>query len=154
MHILNQQVMTSQHTASLAAPAERAAPAILVVDDRAEVSRAIADLCRALGAVAIVSQQGETVHHMLRQHRPSGIIVDIMMPEEDGFEALKEIAAYDRALPVLLITGHGETWLRMGATLGRAHGLDVIRTSGKPVRAEVLAEFISIARNFATRHPY
>ncbi len=127
---------------------------VLVVDDRADVAGAIADLCRALGVAAVESREGETIRDLLQRHHPAGIIVDVMMPEEDGFEALKEIAAYDRKLPVLLITGHGETWLRMGATLARAHGLDAVRTSSKPIRAAALSDFISVARAFSGRHPY
>jgi CheY-like chemotaxis protein len=105
---------------------------------------AIADLCRTLGVRAVISADGETAHEMLRRHRPDGVIVDVMMPDEDGYEALKEVAGYDSRLPVLLITGHGEPWLRMGATLARAHGLAEVHTCAKPVRTPALAGFIGI----------
>jgi DNA-binding NtrC family response regulator len=127
---------------------------VLVVDDRADVAGTIAELCRARGVAAVASREGEVIRDLLRRHHPAGVILDVMMPEEDGFEALKEIAVYHHALPVLLITGHGETWLRMGATLARAHGLDAVRTSTKPIRAATLADFIAVARAFSGGHPY
>ena len=126
---------------------------ILVIDDRKDVAATLAALCEALGADAAVSEEGESVRAMLERTSPRGIIVDIMMPEEDGYEALREIAQFDPKTPVMLITGHGETWLRMGATLGRAHGLDHIETASKPVRAETLRPFLSLvqARTSAPR---
>lgn len=121
-------------------------PAILVIDDRREVAATLAALCEALGGRAELARNGESVRTMLQRTSPDGVIVDIMMPEEDGYEALREIAAFDTSLPVMLITGHGETWLRMGATLGRAHGLVHIDTAVKPIRAETLERFLNVVR--------
>ena len=125
---------------------------VLVIDDRREVATMLAELCEALGARTAMSEEGESVRAMLSRANPGGIIVDIMMPEEDGYEALREIARFDPATPVMLITGHGETWLRMGATLGRAHGLDHIETATKPVRADALRQFLEVIR-VRTRGP-
>lgn len=125
------------------------ATSVLVIDDREDVATTLAALCVALGTPAAVPQAGETVRAMLERSAPAGVIVDIMMPEEDGYEALREIARYDAAMPVMLITGHGETWLRMGATLGRAHGLDYIETAIKPIRAEAIREFLAVVQRRA-----
>ena len=137
---------TGDYTAGRVGLAPEHVAPVLVVDDRPEVSGAIADLCRGLGALAVVSTQGESVRSMLLRYRPGGVIVDVMMPDEDGYEALKEVAAYDPELPVLLMTGHGETWLRMGAVLGRAHGLTRVRTSRKPIRGAVIVEFLELVK--------
>lgn len=122
---------------------------VLVIDDREDVATTLAALCEALGMPASVPRPGENVRAMLERSAPSGVIVDIMMPEEDGYEALREIANYNPGIPVMLITGHGETWLRMGATLGRAHGLEYIETAIKPIRAEAIQEFLTVVRQRA-----
>jgi CheY-like chemotaxis protein len=115
---------------------------VLVVDDRKDVAATIADMCLAFGFQAVIGEEGEGMFALLERHRPDCVICDVMMPGQDGFEALREIARFDPAVPVLLVTGHGDTWLTMGQTLGRAQGLLLIHTAAKPVRASALQTFL------------
>ena len=115
----------------------------LVVDDRTDVAATIAAMCRAMGFRAEAASGGEPVRVLLERFRPDCLIVDIMMPDEDGFEALKEVAAFDSRIAVLLVTGHGDTWLRMGVTLGRAQGLQLVQAAAKPVRADDIRRFLA-----------
>ncbi len=122
-------------------------PLVLIVDDRKDVAATMADLCRAFGFAAEVGEDGIGMLALLERHRPAAVIVDVMMPDQDGYEALKEVARFDQALPVLLVTGHGDDWLRIGQTLGRAQGLSAVQTAAKPVRAPVLRAFLDGVRN-------
>src|ERR1700730_14112653 len=117
-------------------------PTVLIVDDRKDVAATLADMCRSCGFVADVAEEGVGMLGLLRRHGPSCVIVDVMMPDQDGYEALKEIARFDRSLPVMLVTGHGDTWLRMGLTLGKAQGLTAVHTAAKPVRVQAVREFL------------
>jgi CheY-like chemotaxis protein len=122
----------------------QSAPAdtVLVVDDRPDVAATLADMCRACGFTATVAEQGVGMLALLRRHRPGCVIVDVMMPVQDGYEALKEISQFDPLLPVLLVTGHGDNWLQIGMTLGRAHGLSFVHTAAKPVRVQAIRTFL------------
>ena len=115
---------------------------VLVVDDRKDVAATMADICRACGFEAVVGDGEVGMFEMLELHRPDCVIVDVMMPGQDGYEALKEIARFDVALPVLLVTGHGDDWLQIGRTLGRAQGLELVHTAAKPVRVPVVRAFL------------
>ena len=115
---------------------------VLVVDDRKDVAATMADMCLAFGFQAVIGADGESMFALLELHRPDCVICDVMMPGQDGFEALREVARFDPSLPVLLVTGHGDDWLRMGQTLGRAQGLSLIHTASKPVRAAALRGFL------------
>jgi len=117
---------------------------VLVVDDRKEVAAILAEMCRAYGFNAEVAEHDVDMLTLLRRHQPAGVIVDMMMPHQDGFEAMKEIAQYDRFLPVMLVTGYGDAWLQMGFTLGRAQGLTTVHTAAKPVRAVAVRGFLEI----------
>jgi len=117
---------------------------VLVVDDRKDVAATLADMCRAYGFAAAVADADVSMLALLQRHRPAGVIVDMMMPHQDGFEAMKEIAQYDRCLPVMLVTGYGDAWLQMGFTLGRAQGLTTVHTAAKPVRAHAVRGFLEI----------
>jgi DNA-binding NtrC family response regulator len=115
---------------------------VLVVDDRQDVAETLADMCRAFGFTAEVAEQGVGMLALLQRHRPDCVIVDVMMPGQDGYEALKEIAVFAPTLPVLLVTGHGDSWLQMGETLARAHGLTAVQTAAKPVRVQAVESFL------------
>lgn len=120
---------------------------VLIVDDRPDVATTMADLCQALGWATVLSEDGQAMAELLDAHRPDAVIVDVMMPGQDGYEALKDVAARSPDLPVLLVTGHGDDWLRIGQTLGRAQGLTAVQTAAKPVRVAVLRAFLdSVAR--------
>jgi FixJ family two-component response regulator len=130
---------------SVAEPPLPASLSVLVIDDRKDVATTIAGLCRAAGFAAEIGEGGTGIRAQLDRHRPTCLILDIMMPDEDGYEALREIARFDRTLPVLLVTGYGDTWLRMGVTLGRAQGLELVQASPKPLRTEALRAFLQAA---------
>jgi CheY-like chemotaxis protein len=133
-----------QPPAKSADPKEGVAkPLVLVVDDRKEVATTIAAMCRAIGFRAEAASDGEPIRVLLARHHPDCLIVDIMMPDEDGYEALKEVAAFDPHIAVLLVTGYGDTWLRMGVTLGRAQGLQLVHAAPKPVRADDIRKFLA-----------
>ena len=115
---------------------------MLIVDDRKDVAATMADICRAFGYTAEIGEDGVGMFALLERHDPSCVIVDVMMPDQDGYEALKEVARFNPALPVLLVTGHGDDWLRIGQTLGRAQGLAAVHTAAKPVRAPTIRAFL------------
>lgn len=123
--------------------ASKLEPVVLVVDDRQDVAVTLAGLCRSLGYRAEVADEPGDIRGLLERYEPAALIIDVMMPGQDGYEALKEIAEYRPALPVLLVSGYGETWLRMGVTLGEAHGLRALRSATKPVRVDTIRNFLS-----------
>jgi CheY-like chemotaxis protein len=119
------------------------APLVLVVDDSRDVAESLAALCESAGCRTGLPAKGEPVHEAVRRLRPKAVILDILMPEPDGFEVLGEIARIDPALPILLVSGAGDSWLRMGEKLGRARGLRVIHTQSKPVAGRAVRQFLS-----------
>ena len=116
---------------------------VLVLDDHPDVAATLAELCRSLGYDAVATDQAGDIRALLERHMPSALIIDVMMPDQDGYEALKEIAAFRPDLPVLLVSGYGETWLRVGITLGQAHGLSALQTASKPLRPKTLRDFLA-----------
>ena len=114
----------------------------LIVDDREEVAVTLAEMCRAFGFAAAIAEQGVDMRALLERHRPACVIVDVLMPHQDGYEALKDIAAYDPNLPVMLVSGYGDNWLEMGLSLGQAQGLTAVRAAAKPVRVVAVRAFL------------
>jgi two-component system response regulator CpxR len=80
---------------------------VLVIDDDAELCQLIADYLSPLGfevekvhcgLEGVSAANGETWH---------AIILDVMLPDIDGFEVLKRVRAKGNT-PVLMLTGRGE----------------------------------------------
>lgn len=83
---------------------ERTAPRlILVVDDEARMRRFICMNMELEGFQIIEADNGIDALEQIRQHTPDLVIMDVMMPQMDGFETLgllREIST----VPVILLT--------------------------------------------------
>lgn len=76
---------------------------ILVVDDEARMIRFIRMNLELEGYQVIEANNGLEALEQTRQHVPDLIIMDVMMPEMDGFEALRTIREIS-TVPVVLLT--------------------------------------------------
>jgi CheY-like chemotaxis protein len=82
------------------------ANAILVVDDNADLCRTLSRLLRHMGFSAECAFSGpEALSHM-RDHTPSLILLDYMMPEMNGLEVLTKVKSDSAtaAIPVVMLT--------------------------------------------------
>ncbi len=79
---------------------------ILVAEDDAEVRDYLGVTLRCAGYEAHLAADGEEVLGYLRAGIPaSAILLDIMMPNKDGFETLREIRQIDNDIPVIMLSG-------------------------------------------------
>ena len=79
---------------------------VMIVDDHAIVREGIAEVLEQSGDFEVVGQagDGEEAVNKVQELRPDVVIMDILMPVKDGFEACRDITA---ALPdtrVLMLT--------------------------------------------------
>jgi CheY-like chemotaxis protein len=97
-----------------AEPGHEAGPAqkkrVLVVEDN-DANRAM--LCRRLdkqGFVAVEARDGREALDRVREYRFDLVLLDIMMPEVDGYQVLQAIKSDDdlKALPVIMISAVDE----------------------------------------------
>jgi CheY-like chemotaxis protein len=83
---------------------------ILVVDDEADVRRAVSGLLERAGAVVLALESGASVECSLTEFRPDVLVLDIGMPGEDGFTLIERIRrlpkAAGAATPAISLTAH------------------------------------------------
>jgi CheY-like chemotaxis protein len=87
---------------------ETAMPTVLIVDDDASV-RALWRLALArLPCQILEAADGRAALAIIRATPPDLILLDIVMPELDGWGVLRELQANPstRAIPVVIISGH------------------------------------------------
>lgn len=79
---------------------------ILIVDDEDVNVRLLKALCENLGYETITASNGKEAIDKAFEHLPDLILMDVMMPEMDGFEATERLKHDDRTrhIPVIIVT--------------------------------------------------
>jgi FixJ family two-component response regulator len=81
-------------------------PLIAVVDDEPQFCRALGRLLKTHGLDVVTFTHGDEFLAACESRLPACLLLDLHMPDRNGFEILERVAA--RHLPVLVITGHDQ----------------------------------------------
>lgn len=81
---------------------------VYVVDDEEAVRRSLGFLLRTSGYQASLFASGTEFLREARGLEPGCVLLDVRMPEMDGLEVQREMAARGITLPVIVLTGHGD----------------------------------------------
>jgi CheY-like chemotaxis protein len=100
--------------------AESKAYRILAVDDMPDNLFLLQTFLEAEGFEVEIADSGKSALAKLSQVQPDLILLDVMMPDMNGFEVTQEIRASDRTqtLPILLISAYDEQRLQNGLAVG------------------------------------
>jgi FixJ family two-component response regulator len=123
-------------------------PTVLVVDDDLQMRDSVGQLLRSLGMEV---QLFASVSDFLNSDKPDGptcLVLDVRLPGRSGLEFQRDLAAANRALPIIFITGHGDIPMTVQAMKGGA-----IEFLTKPFRDQDLLDAIEVglARDRARR---
>src|SRR5574344_1679573 len=77
---------------------------VLIVEDERTLARIISDTLRDEGFDIIQVYDGYQGISSMRVHHPAVIVADVMMPNMDGFEMVRQIRKTDKLTPVLFLT--------------------------------------------------
>src|ERR1700752_3143923 len=84
---------------------------ILVVDDTPANIQMLVGILKEKGYQLSVATSGMDALKPLERARPDLILLDVMMPEMDGFETCREIKKSDtlREIPIIFLTAKADT---------------------------------------------
>ena len=82
---------------------------ILVIDDDENISKVIRLYLEKEGMEVLLAADGKTGLELFSKDNPDLVLLDIMMPEMDGIEVIKNIRR-DSAVPVIMLTAKGDTF--------------------------------------------
>lgn len=85
--------------------AEAAGPRLLLCDDSPVERLALAHFLRASGYKVDEAGDGKSALYFLRHRRVDLLLLDLQMPEVDGFDVLNYVGEHRKALPVILMSG-------------------------------------------------
>ena len=80
---------------------------ILIVEDNSELAAVLCDFLREEGYIVAVADSGEHAVSMYERYGARLVILDIMLPETDGFEVLRKIRKNDNT-PVIIVSAKTE----------------------------------------------
>jgi DNA-binding response OmpR family regulator len=81
---------------------------ILVVEDNAAIAEGIAYNLRHEKHDARIAEDGRAGLQLAREWQPDLVILDLMLPEMDGYEVLGAIRKDGNRVPVIILTARGE----------------------------------------------
>jgi DNA-binding response OmpR family regulator len=95
---------------------------ILLIDDHQTVFRLLEAIVRVKGHTLLYAENGQQGIVMARQEKPDMILLDVMMPDIDGFKVCQYLKENEetKEIPVMFLTARGaeddlETGRRVGA---------------------------------------
>ncbi len=92
---------------------------LLIVDDEDNLRSMLSAALRHNGFEITTAANGREALDAVAEHNPDLIVLDVMMPELDGFEVCRRLRAQNNATPVLFLTARDGTEDKVrGLTLG------------------------------------
>jgi FixJ family two-component response regulator len=116
-----------------------AQPTVLVIDDDPELRASIERLLRSTG---LDTQLFASISDFFKSDPPDGptcLVLDVRLPGQSGLDLQRELAAANRDLPIIFITGHGDIPMSVQAMKGGA-----IEFLMKPFRDQDLLDAIRV----------
>lgn len=112
-------------------------PLILIGDDNPAVIDVFRRYLETVGYTVLVAPTGNEVIRLAREHHPAAITLDVMMPEQDGWETLQELKNHPitQDIPVIVCSVLREADL--------AHFLGAAALVPKPVTQPMLLDALS-----------
>ena len=80
---------------------------ILIVDDDAKLRELLDEYLASYGFEVLLLPDGSTVLKTIQLKAPDLVILDIMLPDRDGLEVLREVRMQSQ-IPVIMLTAKGE----------------------------------------------
>ena len=120
-------------------------PLVYVVDDDRDVRRSISFMLSTAGLQSRPFASGTDFLDSLPELQPGSLLLDIRMPEMDGFQLMDELARKGCGWPVVIMTGFGEVPLAV-----RAMKLGAVDFIEKPFEEESLLTALHSAQAVLT----
>jgi DNA-binding response OmpR family regulator len=85
-------------------------PRILVVDDDKQIVRLVQSYLERASYQVLTAYDGETALHTIRRERPDLVVLDLMLPNRDGWEVTRTIRSDPglASLPIIMLTARVE----------------------------------------------
>lgn len=120
---------------------------VAVISDDAATIAALLPVCEFLDLKLEAVSPNVELGQWLPSCRPMAVISDVDGQSQDGFHTMKQVARYDRDLPILLLTDGDAALMGAADAVQELWGLtSVTPTSGFPIAGQLVAFLFSAGR--------
>jgi DNA-binding NtrC family response regulator len=113
---------------------------LIVADDDPAIRKIVRDRLQAAGHVVEAAEDGRVALELVEKVAPDLLLLDLQMPEVDGFEVLDVLGKRPGSPMIIVITAHGSIQAAVRATKAGAHHF-----ISKPFEAAHLEHVVELA---------
>ncbi|MEH6454951.1 MAG: response regulator transcription factor [Cocleimonas sp.] len=117
---------------------------ILIAEDDLNIRLGLSDLLSQEGYEIETAENGKIALELFQKQKPQFVILDIMMPEMDGYTVCREIRAVDNDIPIIFLSAKSE---EIDRVIGLELGADDYISKPFGTR-EVVARIRAITRRY------
>ena len=81
---------------------------ILIAEDDLHIRQGLSDLLSQEGYEIVAAENGKIALELFEKEKPQFVMLDIMMPEMDGYSVCREIRAMDSEIPIVFLSAKSE----------------------------------------------
>lgn len=117
---------------------------VLIVEDDLHIREGLRDILVVEGYDCVLAKNGHDAIDQYHKHKPQLLLLDIMMPDKDGYTVCREIRQHDTQTAIIFISAKSE---EVDRVLGLELGADdfIMKPFGKH---EVIARVRSVTRRY------
>lgn len=114
---------------------------LLVIDDEPTIRTVLKKMFEKEGYKALTAENGFSGIRRFEENPVDLVVVDLIMPEKDGIETIRDLTAIDPDIPIIAISGGGvikpDLYLKMAKKFGAVHSLE------KPLDRDALLTLVA-----------
>ena len=81
---------------------------ILIIEDEPHIVLGLTDALEFEGFQVVSASKGKDGVHLARQEKPDAVLLDLMLPDTNGFKVCEELRRTDAFVPILMLTARGQ----------------------------------------------
>jgi DNA-binding response OmpR family regulator len=116
---------------------------LLVVDDQDSITRIVSKIGSQLGYDVRTLNDPTRAFDEFETFKPDVLVIDLVMPEVDGIDILHKILAMGTSAQIIVMSGFGKGYLRLGQEVAAFHEHPEITTLAKPFRRAELVTLLT-----------
>ena len=111
---------------------------LLIVDDEPRFGEFVRKVAVEAGFEVEVTTDGYQFQQRYETFDPTGVVVDLIMPDIEGIELVQWVANRDAPAHLIVVTGYSPEYAKLAKMLGEAKGLPSVATLIKPIKVAKL----------------
>lgn len=81
---------------------------ILIIEDEPHIVLGLTDALEFEGFAVVSANKGKDGVQLARQEKPDAVLLDLMLPDANGFKICEELRRFDRFVPIIMLTARSQ----------------------------------------------